>query len=115
MSHGPGTALSPSAEMAESGPASVRQPEQGEPLFTFSLATGADLFMLWEGSFLCGLKVPLGIGGMEVEMSWRQVLDPCTGQQREEEQVQDRCGFCASWTRHGCCLPVSSWACCRRS
>lgn len=43
-------------------------------------------------------------------MSWRQVLDPCTGQQREEEQVQERCGFCASWTIHGFCLFVSSGA-----
>lgn len=32
------------------------------------------------------------IGGMEEEVSWRQVLDPCAGRQREEEQVQERCG-----------------------
>lgn len=38
MSHGPGTALSPTAEMAVGAPASVRQPEQGESFFTFSLA-----------------------------------------------------------------------------
>lgn len=33
-------------------------------------------------------KVHLGIGGVEVMMSWSQGLDPCTGQQvGEEEQV----------------------------
>lgn len=93
---------------------------RGAPLrVLFSQVRGRDagLFMLWDREIFLfyGLKVHTGIGGKEVEMSWRQVLGAMCwtteGGGTGAGEMWVPCQLDKPWML----LIFSSRACCRRS